>query len=65
MVVNMREARILNLSTKQTEQNEMITVKISYKSGKIEVVEMNITDYSKALKSLAEEGRLTGMEIVK
>ena len=43
----------------------MITVKISYKSGKIEVVEMNITDYSKALKSLAEEGRLTGMEIVK
>jgi hypothetical protein len=42
----------------------MISVKITYKSGKTEVVEMALCDYSKNLATLAAEGRLTGFEII-
>ena len=41
----------------------MFTVEITYKSGKVEIAEIKISDYSKALKKLAEEGRLVSMKI--
>lgn len=34
----------------------MFTVEITYKSGEVEIAEIKISDYSKALKKLAEEG---------
>jgi len=40
------------------------TVQITYKSGKVETTEIEISKYAAALGQLLAEGRLVGMEIV-
>jgi predicted RNA-binding protein with RPS1 domain len=42
----------------------MFNVRIEYKSGKIEVAEIAIKDYVKALENLTKEGRLVSMKII-
>ena len=43
----------------------MFEVKITYKSGKVEIANIKISEYSKALAQLTEEGRLVSLEIQK
>ena len=43
----------------------MFAVKITYKSGKVEMADIEFNQYTKALEQLTEEGRLVGMEIIK
>lgn len=42
----------------------MVKVRIEYKSGMVEFVEMNLSDYTKNLVLLAKEGRALSSNIV-
>jgi starvation-inducible outer membrane lipoprotein len=42
---------------------KMINVRIEYKSGKVEIVEMNLRDYTKNLVTICDEGRLVSYRI--
>jgi len=42
----------------------MLKVKITYKSGRVEIVKMSSSDYTNNLFSLAKESRLIGFEII-
>ena len=42
----------------------MFKVEINYKSGKSEVAEIKISEYTKALEQLTSEGRLISMKIM-
>lgn len=42
----------------------MFTVKIEYKSGKVETAKIKMSDYSSALVQLGKEGRVSKIEIV-
>lgn len=42
----------------------MFTVEIAYKSGKVEKVDIKISKYSEALRSLAQEGRTLSAKII-
>lgn len=42
----------------------MYTIKITYKSGKIEIVKLPLSEYTNALTSLTREGRLVKFEIL-
>ena len=42
----------------------MFKVEITYKSGKIEIAEIAIRDYTAALNQLVNEGRLISMKIL-
>lgn len=43
----------------------MFEVQIVYLSGKVELANIAISDYSNALKQLSDEGRLVSMNILK
>ena len=47
----------------ETEQKIMFNVTITYKSGKIEKTQINVSKYSNALASLEKEKRITSIEI--
>ena len=51
-------------STKETEQRKMLKVKITYKSGRVDIVGMKSSDYTNNLFSLAKDNRLVGFEII-
>jgi hypothetical protein len=46
------------------EGKKMFKVEITYKSGKVEIAEISIDEYGKALKQLGEEGRTAGIRII-
>ena len=50
-------------STRETEQNKMFNVTITYKSGKIENTKVKMSEYSEALKQLSAEQRVVKIEI--
>jgi len=52
-----------NETTKQ-RRNTMFKVEITYKSGKVEIANINISEYSAALTQLSNEGRLVKMIII-
>lgn len=42
----------------------MFKVQITYKSGKVEITNIKISEYTKALTQLADEQRTTGINII-
>jgi hypothetical protein len=42
----------------------MFTVEITYKSGKVEIAQIPMGEYTEALARLAAEGRLVSMKII-
>jgi hypothetical protein len=47
-----------------SEGRKMFNVQITYKSGKVEMVKIAISQYSSALKQLGQEGRVAQIEII-
>ena len=42
----------------------MVNVKIEYKSGKIEIISIELKDYTKMLTQLTSEKRLVSLKII-
>ena len=51
-------------NTDMTKFKSTFTVQITYKSGKVEKTEIEISKYADALGQLISEGRLVSMEII-
>ena len=64
LLLSHRETPTTQKELDMSDLKSTFTVQITYKSGKVEKAEIEISKYADAVVQLIGEGRLVGMEII-